>query len=469
LLLSRFQQQVLTMSDKNPRASVSVLVVEDDPDQRELIVSILTAQQYQVQSADCVESAILLIKKHDFDVVFSDWNLGNLSGLDLLNYVKKNYPQLGFAIATAYSTVTHAVEAIQQGADDYLPKPFQQQTLLLTIDKALKAGRLKKQNQQLSQQLSEQNQLANIVGKAPCMQKVYQRINRVSATDATVLILGESGTGKELCARSLHEMSARKNKPFIAINCGAIPESLAEAELFGAEKGAFTGANTTRAGKFEAANGGTLFLDEIGELPLSLQPKLLRLLQEGTVTRLGSHEEIKLDVRIIAATHKNLEKLVQTSDFREDLFYRLNIIPITMPALRERQEDIPQLIEHFITLHSKRHNSPAPDLAQQSYRALLDHHWPGNVRELSNRIERFVLLDDEEELISHLNNNHQSNNNNEVINFSIPSTGINWQAFECQCLTDALSQSNGNKTKAAALLQMSYKAFLYRLEKYQLS
>ncbi len=457
------------MNDNNQKVNISILVVEDDPDQRELITNILSAEQYQVQSADCVESAILLIKRHNFDVIFSDWNLGNLSGLDLLNYVKKNHPYIGFAIATAYSTVAHAVEAIQQGADDYLAKPFQRQTLLLTINKAIKSGQLKKQNQQLSQQLNEQNQLSNIVGKAACMQKVYQRINRISATDATVLILGESGTGKELCARSLHEMSSRNNKAFIAINCGAIPESLAEAELFGAEKGAFTGANTTRIGKFEAANGGTLFLDEIGELPLSLQPKLLRLLQEGTVTRLGSHHEIKLDVRVIAATHKNLEKLVQIGDFREDLFYRLNIIPITMPTLRERQEDIPQLIEHFVSLHSKRHNCPTPELEKQSYRALLDHHWPGNVRELSNRIERFVLLNDEEELISSLNSDHQNDRNNEVINFTIPSTGINWQAFERQCLAQALKQSDGNKTKAAAFLQMSYKAFLYRLEKYQLS
>jgi len=457
------------MNSENPTTDISILVVEDDHDQRELITNILSAEQYQVQSADCVESAILLIKKHTFDVIFSDWNLGSLSGLDLLNYVKKYHPTIGFAIATAYSTVAHAVEAIQQGADDYLPKPFQRQTLLLTINKALKAGQLKKQNQTLSQQLNEQNQLSSIIGRAPCMQKVYQRINRVSTTDATVLILGESGTGKELCAHSLHELSSRNNKPFIAINCGAIPESLAEAELFGAEKGAFTGANATRQGKFEAANGGTLFLDEIGELPLSLQPKLLRLLQEGTVTRLGSHNELALDVRIIAATHKNLEKLVQKGSFREDLFYRLNIIPITMPALRERQEDIPQLIEHFIILHSKRHNCPIPELNQQSYRALLDHYWPGNVRELSNRIERYVLLDDEQELINNLNNDHHASEDDNNIDFTLPPSGINWQAFECQCLADALKQNDGNKTKAAAFLQMSYKAFLYRLEKYQLS
>ena len=465
-----FQNKDIIMNSNILNEDIMILIVEDDDDQRELITSILSAEDYQVLSANSVESAILLIKEHVFDVIFSDWNLGNLSGIDLLNYVKKNQPNLGFAIATAYGTIAHAVDAIQQGADDYLPKPFQRQTLLLTIDKAFKASQLKKKNHQLSLQLNEQHQLSSIIGRAPCMQKVYQRIKRVSATNATVLILGESGTGKELCARSLHEMSSRNNKPFIAINCGAIPESLAEAELFGAEKGAFTGASAVRQGKFEAANDGTLFLDEIGELPISLQSKVLRLLQEGTVTRLGSHKEIKLNIRIIAATHKNLEQQVKLNEFREDLFYRLNVIPITMPALRERQEDIAQLTEHFIKLHSKRHNTPAPQLTKETYRALLDYYWPGNVRELSNKIERFVLLDDKQELINSLNTiNNIDSDNNEMSYFTLPSAGINWQAFECQCLSDALKQTNGNKTKAAAFLQMSYKAFLYRLEKYQLT
>ncbi|MGB0936552.1 MAG: sigma-54-dependent transcriptional regulator [Colwellia sp.] len=451
--------------------STSVLVVEDDNDQRELIKNILINENYHVLDADSVEAAILIIKEYNVDVIFSDWHLGDLSGIDLLNYVKKNNPTIGFAIATAYGTIKHAVDAIQQGADDYLAKPFQRQTLLLTIDKTLKAAQLKKKNSALEEQLSEQNELSGIIGKAPCMQKVFQRISRVSSTNATVLILGESGTGKELCARSLHNMSSRKDNPFIAINCGAIPESLAEAELFGSEKGAYTGSNSTRAGKFEAAHNGTLFLDEIGELPLSLQPKLLRLLQEGTVTRLGGTKEIKVDVRIIAATHQNLEKQVKENLFREDLYYRLNVVPIKMPALRERQADIPQLAEHFITLHSKRHNCPAPSLTKESFRVLLDYYWPGNVRELSNRLERFVLLDDEQELLNDLNSLESSVSSTEQddVNFTLPVNGLNWQAFERKCLADALALSNGNKTKAASFLQMSYKAFLYRLEKFQLS
>ncbi|WP_448565376.1 sigma-54-dependent transcriptional regulator [Thalassotalea ganghwensis] len=450
--------------------SKHILVVEDEADQRQLICDILSASNFQVQSADCVEEAILTLKSHDFDVIFSDWKLGELSGLDLLNYVKRNVPNVGFVIATAYGTINHAVEALQQGADDYLPKPFKRQELLLTIDKALKAKTLRQQNQHLSAQLSEQKSLVGLIGKAPSMQSVYQRIDKLSGTNATVLITGESGTGKELAARALHESSNRQNEKFIAINCGAIAESIAEAELFGAEKGAYTGANALKIGRFEAANHGTIFLDEIGELSASLQAHLLRFLQEGVITRLGSSEEISLDVRIIAATHRNLEQEVQQGNFREDLFYRLNVVPIKMPALRERQQDIALLADHFIELHAKQHRCPAPKLSSAMYRKLLDYHWPGNVRELSNRIERFVLLDDEQELIANVNYNASPNNTTEGIpTISMPEEGFNWEVFERQCLAQALAINHGNKTKSAKFLQMSYKAFLYRLEKYQIA
>ncbi|WDE09940.1 sigma-54-dependent transcriptional regulator [Thalassomonas haliotis] len=447
-----------------------ILVVEDDHEQRALICDILTLSQYQVTEADCVEQAILLIKAHDFDVIFSDWKLGQLTGIDLLNYVRKNTPLTGFVIATAYGTISHAVEALQQGSDDYLPKPFQRQELLLTIEKALKAKELRSQNQLLSAQLSEQKQLIGLVGKAPCMQAVYQRIDKVSATSATVLILGESGTGKELAARALHERSNRKHQKFIAINCGAIAESLAEAELFGAEKGAYTGANSTKIGRFEAADQGTIFLDEIGELSSSLQAHLLRFLQEGTICRLGSHQEIKLDVRVIAATHRDLQQEVKDGNFREDLFYRLNVVPINMPALRERQQDIPVLADHFIAVHSKQHQCQVEPLGSESYRALLDYHWPGNVRELSNRIERFVLLNDIDELTAKLSPETLSSPvHGNLPHIDLPEQGFNWQAFERQCLANTLDFHQGNRTKAAKYLQMSYKAFLYRLEKFNIN
>jgi two-component system NtrC family response regulator len=449
---------------------VNILVVEDEHEQRELICDILTASGFQVMSADCVEQAILYIKSNKFDVIFSDWKLGELSGLDLLNYVRRNQAELGFVIATAYGTINHAVEALQQGADDYLPKPFKRQELLITIDKALKAHQLRGQNKALSAQLGEQKQLVSLVGKAPCMQKVYQRIEKVSATNATVLILGESGTGKELAARALHDNSNRSHERFVAINCGAIAESIAEAELFGAEKGAYTGANSSKIGRFESANNGTIFLDEIGELSPSLQAHLLRFLQEGTVTRLGSNDEIKLDIRVIAATHRDLTVEVEEGRFREDLFYRLNVVPLKMPALRERQEDIAILTEHFIQLHAKQYQSEAKKLSPECYRLLLDYHWPGNVRELSNRIERYVLLDDEEELTQNMIVNFtDSLDSTDFPRFKMPSAGFNWEQFERYCLSQALEINQGNRTKAAKYLNLPYKAFLYRLEKFKIS
>ncbi|MCJ8304829.1 sigma-54 dependent transcriptional regulator, partial [Shewanella sp.] len=378
--------------------TLKILVVEDEPDQRSLISQMLEANNYQITSADSVEAAIVSLKQHVPDLVFSDWKLGQLSGMDLLTYVRREHPDMGFIIATAYGTITHAVDAMQAGADDYLAKPYQRQSLLLAIEKVAKSLVLKKQNRRLTSELSQQQELVGIVGKAPCMQKVYSRVQRVSATDATVLIGGESGTGKELAARALYQLSHRKHKPFIAINCGSIPESLAESELFGAEKGAYTGATALKIGKLEAANGGTIFLDEIGELPLLQQTNLLRFLQEGVISRLGQNGEIKLDVRVIAATHRDLKLEVAEGRFREDLYYRLNVVPIHMPPLRERQEDIGRLVEHFLKLHSSQYKMEQAKLSANTLKQLLDYAWPGNVRELSNRIERFVLLGDEEEM-----------------------------------------------------------------------
>jgi len=439
---------------------INLLIVEDDEQQRNIIETIVDGDNYQVVSSASVEEAILILKSQPIDVIFSDWKLGSLSGIDLLNFVRKNYPHIGFSIATAYGTITHAVEAMGAGADDYLAKPFQRQALLLSIEKSLKANQLRRENSQLNEALVQQNNLAGIIGNANSMAKVFERLKRVSHTNATVLINGESGTGKELAARALHELSSRQGK-FIAINCGAIPESLAEAELFGALKGSYTGADNDKEGKIQAAHQGTLFLDEIGELPLSLQAKLLRFLQEGTIVPVGSHQEIKPDVRVVVATHRDLVEMSQQGEFREDLYYRLNVVPLVMPPLRERREDIPKLISHFTQKFAAQYNSPLPTIEKGVLKQLLDFHWPGNVRELSNRVERFILLDDEQELINGMataqNTQHQ---------FTLPSTSINWEAFEKQCLQDALRQNNGNKTKAAKFLELGYKAFLYRLEKH---
>lgn len=450
--------------------NLQLLVVEDDHSQRELICQLLSTEGYLLHQADSVESAMLTLKAEPaIALVLCDWKLGTGNGMQVLQYVRQHNTAAGFVVATAYGSVSHAVEAIHAGADDYLTKPFKRQELLLAISKGLRARQLRQQNLQLSAQLGEQRQLVDLIGHAPCMQQLFQRISRVAGSDVTVLISGESGTGKELAARALHQLSPRRDRPFIAINCGAIPENLAEAELFGAEKGAYTGATQSKAGKFEAAQGGTVFLDEIAELPLPLQAKLLRLLQEGKVTRLGSHQEIKLDVRIIAASHQNLADGVTEGRFRQDLFYRLNVVPVHMPALRERTEDIPKLIQHFMQLQQQRYRLQLPPLSKAVLKALIEYPWPGNVRELSNKIERFVLLQDEQELLADL----QSPVGPKTMlssseGFVLPPAGIHFEALERSCLEQALQLSEGNRTKAARLLQLNYKAFLYRLEKYQL-
>ena len=446
-------------------ANQTILLVEDDEQQRKIIEQILTTAGKSVITAASVEEAIVTLKARQVDAVFSDWKLGSLSGIELLNWVRREQPSLGFAIATAYGTIAHAVEAINNGADDYLAKPFQRQELLLCVDKILKATALRRQNQQLSSALSEQKKLVDLVGNAPCMQKVYQRIERVSNTDATVLITGESGTGKELAARALHQLSQRADEAFIAVNCGAIPESLAESEFFGARKGAYTGANTDKIGKLQSADKGTLFLDEIGELTLPLQTQLLRFLQEGTIMPLGSHQEIKLDVRVVAATHRDLAEMVEQKTFREDLFYRLNIVPIHMPPLRERQEDIPRLIDFFLQKSANQYRAEVPDIEKNTLKQLIDHNWPGNVRELANRIERFILLADENELLPV---QPVRNTASDAV-FHLPEEGLDWEVFEKQCLQQALQRCQGNRTKAAKLLNLNYKAFVYRIDKFGLN
>lgn len=445
-----------------------ILLVEDDQAQNTLISAMLSAANYQVYSAFSVEDAIVTLKNHTgIELIFTDWKLGNLSGMDLIKYVRAQQKHIGIVVATAYGSIEHAVEAIELGADDYLSKPFQRQELLLALAKANKANQLRLANQQLSSQISEQNQLVDIIGHAPCMQKVFQRIERVSATSATVLISGESGTGKELAARALHQLSNRSKQPFIAINCGAIPENLAESELFGALKGAYTGATQDKLGKFAAANKGTIFLDEVAELSLNVQTKLLRLLQEGVVTPVGDTKEHSIDVRVLAASHKNLQQMVQDGLFREDLYYRLNVVPLHMPPLRERQEDIPRLIEHFLKRFSQQYGIQAPKLSSTLLKHLLNFNWPGNVRQLSNTLEQFVLLQDENELKENLSNTANGAQNNAL--FTLPSEGLNWDEFEKDCLQQALNREGGNKTQAAKLLGISYKQFLYRLEKHNLN
>jgi DNA-binding NtrC family response regulator len=453
---------------------IHILLVEDDQQQREIIESILIGSNFLVSSAESAEVAILMIKESietsSIDVVFSDWKLGNVTGMEVLKYARKHIPNVGFAIATAYGTIAHAVEAIAAGADDYLAKPFQRQELLLCIDRAFRAKQLRTQNTHLHAQLSHQHQMVELVGSSQCMQNVYQRIERVSMTDATVLITGESGTGKELAARALHQLSARKALPFVAVNCGAIVETLAEAELFGSKKGSYTGAIKDSIGKLQSAHNGTLFLDEIGELSLSVQTRLLRFLQESTITPVGDTTETKLDVRVIAATHRNLVQMAHENTFREDLYYRLNVVPIEMPPLRKRQDDIPILIDFFLNKFQQNYKLTLPSLDKETLKVMLDYHWPGNVRELSNRIERLVLLGDQQDLQQDLSTQVKQwqGASSQQHEWTLPEAPMSWEAFEKDCLQQSLARFDNNRTLAAKHLGMSYKTFVYRLNKFDI-
>jgi len=448
---------------------IRIIVVEDEPTQRKLVSSILEAEGHHVDHVASAERCLESLSEAAYDLVLSDWKLEGLNGLQLLEQIRVAYPELAFIMVTAYGSISHAVRAIRQGADDYLTKPFERQALLLAIDRALSSRRLVDENRRLTQALDERERLVDLVGCAPCMQKLFRTVEKIADTDATVLLYGESGTGKELTARALHRLSRRSKAPFIAVNCTAIPQGLMEAEFFGSEKGAYTGADKARQGKFEAAHGGTLFLDEIGELPLSIQPKLLRVLQEKEIMRVGSNRAIQTDVRIIAATNKNLSDEIGNGQFREDLYYRLTVMPVRLPPLRERREDIPRLTDFFVDKFSRRHGVGVTRMPRAVMKRLVDYSWPGNVRELSNAIERLLLLSEAgkvaesdlpPQIIAPVKVNHR---------FRVPPGGFSWDGHERSCLRQVLDLAHGNKAQAARLLDLPYKAFLYRLDKYGLS
>jgi len=449
-------------------ADLRILLVEDETAQRMLVAGILKAEGHHVQQADSVESALTLLESTPFDMVVSDWKLPGKSGFELLGAVRDRHENIAFILVTAYGSIDRAVKAIRLGADDFLTKPFVREGLLLAIERAGKARRLLDENRRLNEALAERDHLVDLVGRAPKMQKIFRRVEKIATTDATVLIQGESGTGKELTARAIHTLSRREQGPFIAVNCAAIPEGLLESELFGAERGAFTGADRSRIGKFEAAHNGTLFLDEIGELPISIQPKLLRAVQENSFNKVGSIRETKVDIRIIAATNRDLAEEVSKGRFREDLFYRLNVVPIDLPPLRERREDIPILLNSFIDTQSRRHGISVGKVPSRVLKYLVDYHWPGNARELTNVVERLILLSDEgridvEDLPTEILG--EGANKAGLTRFTIPAGGMSWENHEKDCLLQAMEMASGNRKRAARLLDLNYKAFIYRLEK----
>jgi len=370
----------------------TILIVDDEKNYLVVLEALLSAEGYETMTAQNANEALRLIDESDLDLILTDMKMPGLSGMDLLVEVKKRKPEVPVIMMTAYGTIEMAVEAMKKHAYDYVTKPFQNEELKLSVRKALENYRLVKENRRLSEALSERHRYRNIIGKSRVMARIYDLIDKVAQSKASVLITGPSGTGKELIAKAIHYEGPRKERPFISVNCGALTETLLESELFGHEKGAFTGAVALRKGRFELADGGTLFLDEVGEMSPPLQVKLLRVLQEMEFERVGGTKTIKVDVRVLSASNRNLKADVASGLFREDLYYRLNVMQIEVPPLRERMEDLRLLVDHFIKKYCEDAGKHGIRLSQEAWKALYSFDWPGNIRELENVIERAVVL-----------------------------------------------------------------------------
>ena len=370
----------------------TILIVDDEKNYLVVLEALLRPEGYEIITADNAVDALRLVRESDLDLIITDMKMPGMSGMELLEECKKLIPELPLIMMTAYGTIELAVEAIKKQAFDYITKPFKNEELKLTVIKALESYRLTKENRLLREALSERYNYGNIIGKSKSMLKIYDLINKVARSKASVLITGSSGTGKELIAKAVHYNSPRKDQPFISINCGALTETLLETELFGHEKGAFTGAIAMKRGRFELADRGTLFLDEVGEMPQALQVKLLRVLQEMEFERVGGTRTFRVDVRILAASNRNIKEDVTNGLFREDLFYRLNVMNLELPPLRERIDDIPLLVKHFIEKYRTENNKNRIELSPEAWKALYNYSWPGNVRELENVIERALVL-----------------------------------------------------------------------------
>jgi two-component system response regulator PilR (NtrC family) len=447
-----------------------VLIVDDEKSQRDILAVILEGEGYTVETASNVSQALSAYRSRQADVVLTDLSMPEHDGLVLLEELTKLDPEALVILVTAYGTIGSAVQSMKKGAFDYLTKPVDREELLITIVRAFERLHLVKENRRLQQQLLNTFRVENIIGHHPLMEEVSGIIKKVAPSQATVLITGESGTGKELVARALHAHSPRAQRPFRALNCAAVPETLIESELFGPEKGAFTGAQARQIGLFEAVDQGTLFLDEIGDLSLPLQAKLLRVLQEKEIRRIGGREDIKVDVRVVAATNRKLATAIKQGTFREDLFYRLNVVSIHVPALRERATDIPELVEHFLKKYAAASDKAIKGVTNGALRLLMDYPWPGNVRELESVIERAVLLCDAERIdVGDLPAGVRSRMTLLAkVDFELPAEGFSLEEFERKLLETAMARSNGVIAKAAKMLGLTYKTMQYRLEKFQI-
>ncbi|GIU81807.1 MAG: acetoacetate metabolism regulatory protein AtoC [Pyrinomonadaceae bacterium] len=452
------------MAEKKPK----ILIADDDDSLRRVLEFQLSEAGYKVETAADGAQALELFSKTKFDCVITDWRMPAVSGLEVLRRANTINSETPVIIITAFGDVETAVQALRGGAFDFITKPFDRQVILSTIQKALKYGSALAEKRRLRALAHNDSYPENIIGNSEKIKQVLAIINRVAKTNATVLIQGESGTGKELVAKTIHLLSERKGKPFIAINCAAIPETLIEAELFGYKKGAFTGAISESKGKFEEANGGTLFLDEVSAMPLSSQTKLLRVLQEHEITRLGENLPRKINVRVIASTNEDLSELIKQNRFREDLYYRLAVVPITLPPLRKRREDIPLLAEHFLQKITQKHGIKPVKITQEVLEIFNSYSWPGNVRELENVIERMVILSDKEILTLDDVPEHIKNEQSRRLWFELPEEPINLEALECEILRETLKRFGGNQSQAARYLGITRSALIYRMKKYGL-
>ena len=450
-----------------------ILVIDDEPSIRELLKDFFTGKGFEVAASQDGETALALLRENKFDLLLLDLMMPGMNGLDVLRAITMENLTIPAIMITAYASVSTAVEAMKLGAFDYITKPFVLEDVYLTVKRTLDVSKLQEENFRLKKELKKKFSTHKIIGNSPPVQEVIRFIDKIADTDSTVLVTGESGTGKELVAKTIHYNSSRSRNNFVPLNCAAIPKDILESELFGHEKGAFTGAVTTRIGRFELASNGTLFLDEIGELAPALQVKLLRVLQEKEFERVGGIKTIKVNVRIIAATNRDLEKAVKEGTFREDLYYRLNVIPLHLPPLRKMKEDVPLLVEHFVYELSKSKKKEPPRISRETMDCLVNYKWPGNVRELENLIERLIILKEGDiitpnELPERFIENRQTTRS-AVKSKILSSEGVDLNLvldeLENNMIIQALEMSKGVKSKAASLLGLNRTTLIEKMKK----
>ncbi len=452
-----------------------ILVVDDDPKANQLLTRFLEIEGYEVESATDGKSALQACKDSKFDLVLTDMKMPHMDGIELLKQVKNLDSNVIGVVVTGFASIDTAVEAMKVGAFDYVSKPFQLDEIRLVVQRALDYKRLQAENITLKKELKRKYKFENIIGDHPKMQSVFRLVEKIADSDSTVLIQGESGTGKELVAKAIHYNSSRTEQYIIPVNCGAIPETLLESELFGHVKGAFTGAITNRIGRFEAADGGTIFLDEIGDMSPKLQVKVLRVLQEQEFEPVGSTKSIKVNVRVIAATNQLLEEMVEKKKFREDLFYRLNVIPIFIPPLKERRSDIPLLVNHFMNIYCREKQRDILPIGSEIMEYLVNYDWPGNVREIENLVERMVILNDDQEIgFDDLPEKIQQGGARKSFEpLEIPDDGIDFNAmvgeYEYSLIKAALEKTGNNKNRAAMLLNLKRTTLVEKIKKKELS